>query len=50
MDQDYNVYLYFINIGLSYVENILQKGFFMCSFDFCGCGNSEGNTISFGAN
>jgi hypothetical protein len=36
--------------GLLYVEEIVKMGLSFCSFDFCGCGNSEGNSISFGAN
>ena len=37
-------------VGMSYVERILEMGLFFFSFDFSGCGNSDGNTISFGAN
>jgi alpha-beta hydrolase superfamily lysophospholipase len=33
-----------------YVEEILKMGLSFCSFDFSGCGNSEGSSISFGAN
>lgn len=39
-----------INWGLSYIDKILEMGLFFCSFDFAGCGNSEGDKISFGAN
>ena len=28
--------------GLTYVDSILEMGIFLCSFDFSGCGNSEG--------
>lgn len=40
----------FSNSGLSYIDKILEMGLFFCSFDFAGCGNSEGDKISFGAN
>ena len=32
------------------MEDILKLGVTFCSFDFSGCGNSEGEVISFGAN
>lgn len=35
---------------VSYVDNIIKRGLYMCSFDFSGCGCSEGTSISFGAN
>ena len=43
------MYLLF-NWGLSYIDKFLEMGLFFCSFDFAGCGNSDGDKISFGAN
>lgn len=37
-----------INVALSYADKILSLGFSMCSFDFAGTGNSEGNYVSLG--
>lgn len=38
------------DLGLAYVEEVIKMGLSFCSFDFAGCGNSQGNSISFGAN
>jgi hypothetical protein len=35
---------------MAYAEDVLKMGYDFCNFDFTGCGNSEGNTVSFGAN
>lgn len=37
-----------INVALSYAEKILSLGFNMCSFDFAGTGNSQGEYVSLG--
>lgn len=33
-----------------YVQQLLEKGFDVCSFDFAGSGNSEGEYVSLGCN
>ena len=34
--------------GLSYIGKLLPKGITLCSFDFSGCGNSEGAWVTLG--
>lgn len=38
------------HLGTKYAEHVLKLGLCFCNFDFAGCGNSEGETISFGTN
>lgn len=44
------MYHYAYYIGLNYTDILLEKGLYVASFDFSGCGNSDGNCISFGSN
>lgn len=39
-----------LHAGTLYAEYVLKMGLSFCNFDFAGCGNSEGSSISFGAN
>jgi len=34
--------------GLSYAPHLLPLGINLCSFDFSGCGNSEGEWVTLG--
>lgn len=47
MGLGWNVRLGFY-VALSYVSELLSLGLNFCSFDFSGCGNSDGDHISFG--
>ena len=47
MDLDLKV-TQFLKIGVSFIGNVLEKGFNFCSFDFGGAGLSQGNYLSMG--
>lgn len=42
------MYTMIVCIGISYVEHFIKMGFFFVCFDFSGCGNSEGDGVTFG--
>ena len=47
MVQDLSVY-FLIDLALSYIPEIVKRGFHFCSLDFAGCGNSQGDYVSLG--